>query len=195
MNWESANWKHEVSQLLIREFNNFPLIHCIKKLWIVRIYYRKYLPQIEGDFFLNPRTRDFLEINMRPRISQDSELGGHELGGYLLANYCTSLSLMILSNSMHYKIMKSKVLSRRKESITCWKQNQSLIYFQEFFQLFKRMHFHSSTSLLCKDFSLIRIHHQRVKSRSNFFLEKTITNWNAQTNWHLFLGGRGVFIP
>ena len=31
--------------------------------------------------FLNPRIRDFLEINMKPRISEDSELGGRELGG------------------------------------------------------------------------------------------------------------------
>ena len=53
-----------------------------QKLRIVRIYYRKY-HKLRG-IFLNPRIRDFLEINMKPRISEDGDLGGCELGGFTI---------------------------------------------------------------------------------------------------------------
>ena len=40
--------------------------------------------RIEWDFFKSLQIRDFQEINMKAKISEDSELGGRELEGFTL---------------------------------------------------------------------------------------------------------------
>ena len=40
--------------------------------------------ELRGIFFKSSQIRDFQEINMKPQISEDSELGGHKLGGFTI---------------------------------------------------------------------------------------------------------------